>query len=112
MHERTAGQRDGCFRNLACNLQQEGFTVYPAKDGLLSVELENQPLCCVSDNSKARYRDVTSESRYNVMERATDIAGITGEHMSQIDAAPILKIAQFKKGTGNLAKKSCKYQIF
>ncbi len=69
-------------------------------------------LCCVSDNSKARYRDVTSESRYNVMERATDIAGITGEHMSQIDAALILKIAQFKKGTGNFAKKSCKYQIF
>ncbi len=80
MHERTAGQRDGCFKNLACNLQQEGFTEYPEKDALLSVELENQSLCCVSDNSKAKYRDVTSESRYNVMERVTDIAMITGEH--------------------------------
>ncbi len=83
MHKRNAGQRAVCFRDLACNLQQEGFTVYPEKDGLLPVELEDQCLCCVSDNSEARYLDVTSESRYRVMERMTDIAVITGEYMSR-----------------------------
>ncbi len=54
MHKRNAEQKDRYFRELAHNLRQEGLTVYPEKDGLLPVELEDQPLCCVSDISEAR----------------------------------------------------------
>lgn len=44
------------FRELAINLQHEGFTVKPeTEDGLLPVELDGQRLCLALDTGGVRY---------------------------------------------------------
>jgi len=80
------------FKELALNLQHEGFTVGPEEDGLLPVELDGQRLCRATEDGGVRYRkeDVSGDSRGAALERATDIAKATAEYMGQMEAAPFL----------------------
>lgn len=81
------------FRELALNLQREGFTVGPEADGLLPVKLDGQHLCVAPESGGIRYRkeDVASEARTEALDKVIDIAGVTAEYMRQMEAAPILK---------------------
>ncbi len=80
------------FKELTLNLQHEGFTAGPEADGLLSVELDGQPLCRAMEGGGVRYRqeDVTGDNRGTALERVTDIAKATAEYMGQMEAAPQL----------------------
>ncbi len=106
MHKRNAEQKDHYFRELAHNLRQEGFTVCPEEDWLLPVEMEGQPLCRATDSGGVRYwkEDADSESRCNAIERVTDIVRITDEYMSQMDAAPDLKVGSLSENYKLLAE--------
>ncbi len=106
MHKRNAEQKDHYFRELAHNLRQEGFTVCPEEDWLLPVEMEGQPLCRATDSGGVRYwkEDADSESRCNAIERVTDIVRITDEYMSQMDAAPDLKVGNLSENYKLLAE--------
>lgn len=81
------------FRELALNLQREGFTVGPEADNLLPVELDGERLCVATEGGSIRYRkeDVASEARTTALDKVTDIVGITAEYMKQMEAAPVLK---------------------
>ena len=52
----NAEEKSSYFKELAGNLQHEGFTVGPEADGLLPVELDGQRLCLAMDTGGVRYR--------------------------------------------------------
>ena len=76
----------------------EWFDVLPEQDGLLPVELDGQPLCRILNSGGVRYweKDIADEGRREALERVTDIARITDEYMSQMDAAPKLKVGSLE----------------
>lgn len=83
------------FRELAINLQHEGFTVKPeTEDGLLPVELDGQRLCLALDTGGVRYwkEDAPDDHRSASLDRATDIARTTAEYMRWMEAAPQLTV--------------------
>ena len=81
------------FRELALNLQREGFATGPEANGLLPVALDGKRLCVATEGGSIRYRkeDVASEARTEALDKVIDIAGVTAEYMRQMEAAPILK---------------------
>lgn len=81
------------FRELALSLQQEGFTTGPEVIGLLPVALDGERLCIATESGSIRYRTeaVGGEARRAVLDKVTDIAGITAGYMRQMEAAPILR---------------------
>ena len=87
-------KKSSYFKELAGNLQHDGFTVGPEADGLLPVELDGQRLCLAMDTGGVRYRkeDVLGDSRSAALDRVTDIVRTTAEYMSQMEAAPQLGI--------------------
>ena len=98
MHERNAEQKSRYFEEVTRNLQVEWFDVLPEQDGLLPVELDGQPLCRILDSGTVRYweKDIGSDSRREALERVTDIARVTDEYMSRMDAAPKLKVGSLE----------------
>lgn len=83
----------GYFSELAIRLRQEGFTVLSEQDGALPVEWNGKPLCRITGSGSIRYRqedmvDLDTELACN---RATDIASVTMEYMTQMAKAPDLK---------------------
>ena len=84
---------DKYFRELALNLQREGFTIGPEADNLLPVELDGKRLCVATEGGSIRYRkeDVASEARTEALDKVIDIAGVTAEYTKQMEAAPVLK---------------------
>ncbi len=98
MHERNAEQKGSYFREMTRNIQKGGLSVLPEKDGLLPVELDGQPLCLILDSGAVRYweKDVANDRRRKALERVTDIARVTDEYMSQMDAAPKLKVGSLE----------------
>ena len=90
----NAEEKSSYFKELAGNLQHEGFTVGPEADGLLPVELDGQRLCLAMDTGKVRYwkEDVLGDSRSAALDRVTDIVKTTAEYMSQMEAAPQLGV--------------------
>lgn len=85
--------RNRYFEELTTCLRQEGFSVLPQEDGLLSVELDGHPLCQISNGGSVRYRqedmaDLETELACN---RVTNIASITAEYMKLMEKAPVLK---------------------
>ena len=93
MHKRNTEEKNRYFSEVTRNLQREGFSVLSEQDGFLPVELDSQPLCRILDSGGVRYweKDVASNSRREALDRVTDIARVTDEYMSQMDAAPSLK---------------------
>jgi len=81
------------FKELALNLQREGFTVGQPEDGLLPVELDGQRLCRTTEGGGVRYRkeDVSGDSRGTALERVIAITKATADYMALIEAAPPLK---------------------
>ena len=98
MHERNAEQKNSYFGEVTRNLEVEWFDVLPEQDGLLPVELDGQPLCLILGSGTVRYweKDIGSDSRCEALERVTDIARITDEYMSRMDAAPKLKVGSLE----------------
>ena len=98
MYERTAEQKQNYFEELARNLQKEGFTVHPEKNGCLPVDQDSQPLCIVTDAGRVRYwkDDIAGDKRCEALERVINIARITDEYISRIDAAPNLEAESLK----------------
>ena len=98
MHERNAEEKNRYFSEVTRNLQMEWFDVLPEQDGLLPVELDGQPLCRILDSGTVRYweKDIGSDSRREALERVTDIARVTDEYMSRMDAAPKLKVGSLE----------------
>lgn len=95
----NAEQKNRYFQELALNLRHEGFTVKPeTAEGLLPVELDSQRLCLALDTGAVRYwpEDVAGDSRSAALDRATNIARITAEYMSQMEAAPQLTASSLK----------------
>ena len=89
----NAEERTGYFRELALNLQREGFTVKPETgEGLLPVELDGQPLCRITETGAVRYRSEETEgdSRSEALDRVTDTVKATTEYMRQMELAPFL----------------------
>lgn len=80
------------FKELTLNLQQEGFTVCPEKDGLLPIELNNQQFCLALNTGAIRYwnEDVADDVRREALDRVTTIAKVTAEYMNQMETAPQL----------------------
>lgn len=68
------------FRELALNLQREGFTVGPEADGLLPVKLDGQHLCVAPESGGIRYRKeyVASEARTDAGKSGVITASHTG----------------------------------
>jgi len=83
-------EKSGYFKELALNLQKEGFTVKLEEDGLLPVELEGRQLCRIVKNGGVRYREKDIAGKALALERVVDIAQTTAEYMCQIEAAPFL----------------------
>ena len=98
MYERTAEQKQNYFEELARNLQKEGFTVHPEKNGCLPVDQDSQPLCIVTDAGGVRYwkDDIAGDKRCEALDRVINIARITAEYMSQMEAAPQLTASGLK----------------
>ena len=98
MYERTAEQKQNYFEELARNLQKEGFTVHPEKNGCLPVDQDSQPLCIVTDAGRVRYwkDDIAGDKRCEALERVINIARITDEYISRMDAAPNLETESLK----------------
>ncbi len=90
----NAEEKSRYFKELAGNLQHEGFTVGPEADGFLPVELDGQRLCLAMDTGRVRYwkEDVVGDSRSAALDRVTDIVKTTAEYMSQMEAAPQLGV--------------------
>lgn len=88
----NAEEKSGYLKELALNLQHEGFTVGPETDGFLPVKLDDRHFCLASGSGSVRYwkEDVASEERSEALDRVTSIAEITAEYMSQLAAAPFL----------------------
>ena len=81
------------FRELTLNLRHEGFTVRPeTENGLLSVELDDQCLCQVTETGGVRYRkeDVANDIRSEALDKVADTARTTAEYMRQLETAPLL----------------------
>ena len=95
----NAEQKNRYFQELALNLRHEGFTVTPETDeGLLPVELDSQRLCLALGTGAVRYwrEDAAGDSRSAALDRATDIARITADYMSQMEAASQLTASGLK----------------
>lgn len=88
----TAEEKSSYLKELAFNLQHEGFTVGPEADGYLPVELEGQRLCLALEGGRVRYwkEDAASGSRSTALGRVTAIAKTTAEYMGQMETAPQL----------------------
>ena len=80
------------FRELALNLQREGFASGPEVNGLLPVTLDGERLCVATEGGSIRYRkeDVASEARTEALDKVIDITKATAEYMSQMKAVPFL----------------------
>ncbi len=80
------------FTELRHDLQREGFTISSEKDSLLSVEIEGQHLCQITDSGGVRYwkEDVAGDNRSEALDKVVDIAKTTAEYMSQMESAPQL----------------------
>ncbi len=98
MYERTAEQKQNFFEELVRNLQKEGFTVHPEENGRLPVDQDSQPLCIVTDAGGVRYwkDDIAGDKRHEALDRVIDIARITDEYISRMDAAPNLETESLK----------------
>ena len=98
MYERTAEQKQNYFEELARNLQRERFTVHPEENGCLPVDQDSQPLCIVTDAGGVRYwkDDIAGDKRCEALDRVINIARITAEYMSQMEAAPQLTASSLK----------------
>jgi len=85
-------EKSNYFKELALNLQHEGFTVGPEADGLLPVELEGRRFCLALEGGGVRYwkEDVADDSRRAALDRVIDIAKATAEYMDQMKTAPLL----------------------
>lgn len=77
------------FRELALNLQREGFTADPEVNGLLPVALDGERLCIATESGSIRYRTeaVSGEARRAALDKVIDIAGVTAEYMKQMEMA-------------------------
>jgi len=80
------------FKELALNLQYEGFTAGPESDWLMPVELEGRRFCLALEGGGVRYwkEDVPDDSRRAAVDRVIDIAKATAEYMGQMETAPLL----------------------
>ncbi len=94
----TTDAKNNYFQELRCNLQREDVIVCPETDGLLTVELDGQRLCQITDNGAVWYwmDEVAEESRSMALDRVTDIAKTTAEYMRLIEAAPFLTVGSLK----------------
>ncbi len=87
-----AEEKSRYFKELALNLQHEGFTVGSEEDGLLPVEPEGQRLCRAMEGGGIRYRqeDAAGDSRGAALERVIVIIKATAEYMGQMETTPQL----------------------
>lgn len=88
-----AEEKSRYFRELARNLQYEGFSVgAQTEDGCLPVELDGQRLCLALAAGGVRYReeDVTEDARSAALYRVIEAAKTTAEYMRQMESAPPL----------------------
>ena len=88
----NTAEKSRYFKELALNLQHEGFTAGPEENGLLPVELEGRRLCHAVESGGVRYRkdDVAGDSRSAALDRVTAIVEATAEYMGQMETAPQL----------------------
>lgn len=89
----NAEEKSRYFQELTLNLRHKGLTVkQETKDGFLLVELDSQRLCQVTDNGGIRYwrEDVADDVRSTILDRVNEIARVTAEYMSHLEAAPRL----------------------
>ncbi len=98
MHERNTEEKNRYFSEITRNLQREGLSILPEQDGFLPLEQDGQPLCLILASGAIRYweKDIASDGRREALERVTDIARVTDAYMSQMDAAPKLKVGSLE----------------
>lgn len=88
----SAEEKNSYFKELALNLQREGFAAGQSEDGFLPVELEGRQLCLATDRGSIRYyrEDAASEDRSRALDKVISLVETTFQYMSQMEAAPRL----------------------
>lgn len=84
---------DRYFSEVVAALRREGFGIGDRHGEVLEVNLDDRPLCHITDNGGVRYRkeNLDTADRVESMHQAAQIARTSAEYMRMMEQAPPLK---------------------